>query len=144
MKKYLPQLFTGFCLVTLMGYATAQLPDAQVQNGIQYITGGIGSEESDAIKAESKHWSLQIMFSEVTPERSRWVADINFQIKNSSNEVILKAISDGPLVLVKLPNGLYTVSAIYSGVEVQQHFEIKAGVVQKLSIFWKHQEGSVE
>ena len=144
MKKILIQLIAAVCLVSLTNLAIAQLPDVQTQNGIQYLTGGIGSEESDAIKADAHNWSMEITFSEIGPERARWVADIDFQIQNASNQVILKAVSEGPLVLVKLPKGQYTISAINSGVEVHHQVEVKTGGVQKVSIFWKPQEALVK
>ena len=65
MKNILLQ--TLFAIVMALGACVnsfAQLPEIQTGNGISWMMGGIGLDESTAMRAEAKNWPLSIEFSE--------------------------------------------------------------------------------
>ena len=83
------------------------LPATQTQNGITYVTGGIGDPEAAAMKAAAKNYNLMLTFAE---RRGDYLADVKVDIKDVKGNTILDIVS-GPILLVNLPSGRYTIQA---------------------------------
>ena len=116
----------------------AQLPDARSMNGIRFITGGIGSDVSKAMQAEAKQWPLLIEFSQADGQaKPAWVSGVKISISDAKNAPLLDTICDGPLMLVKLPPGSYSVSASYNGVAQTRTLVSAKDVPQRIVITWK-------
>lgn len=125
-------------LQSAMADATpAALPDIQRANGVDYLSGGIGLDESQAIKAEAARWPLLITMAQRSQGRSEWVADVELQIRDESQALLLAFQSDGPLALIRLAPGKYTVNARYNGMEQQRAVQVATGVSQKITLTWK-------
>ncbi len=119
--------------------APSALPEIRRKNGIEYITGGIGIDESRAIQFEAEHWPLLITMAEITRGQSRavWIANVDVSISNRQGKPIIDFRSDGPLALVRLEAGKYTIHARFNGVEEKRDFMVMAGMSQKLVVLWK-------
>ncbi len=116
----------------------AQLPDARSMNGIRFITGGIGSDVSKAMQAEAKQWPLLIEFSQADGQaKPAWVSGVKISISDAKNAPLLDTICDGPLMLVKLPPGSYSISASYNGVAQTRTLVSAKDVPQRIVITWK-------
>ena len=126
--------FTACLLVTVVW---AQVPEAQRSQGVSYITGGVGEEESTAILAEAKQWPLLLELSQLENGRGVWIFGSQIKIANAKGAMIFDAKADGPYMLVNLDAGDYVIQASYQGVEQKRAISIKAGQPQKISIFWK-------
>jgi hypothetical protein len=117
-------------------FAQADIPESQNYEGIQYITGGIGSEESDAIIELGKKWPLTLEFSQDHPQRSLWVADVNVKITNQKRKVIFNAMSEGPIILINLEPGNYEMEATFEKRPLKRKIKIEEGQSLKLPIAW--------
>ena len=100
------------------------LPQARSQGSIEYVTGGVGKEEADALKQASGDYSLtlELASSGPTPEgrtTGAYVADALVVIHDAQGREILNTRTDGPLLLARLPAGRYTISADWNGVHKQ-------------------------
>lgn len=137
MKNKLIASFFGVSLFMTSLVSLAQIPEAQTANGIQFVSGGIGLDESGAIKADAKHWPLHLEFSQIEGQKAEWVAGVNLRIMDSKGNEIFQHEIDGPLALIKLPEGKYSLEATYLSRKVGRQFEIQSGKSQRLSIFWK-------
>ena len=126
---------TFFLLATPLTWA--QIPPTQYSQGISYITGGVGDEESSAILAQAKQWPLLLELSQLENGRGVWIFGSQIKILNAQNIVIFNAKAEGPYMLINLSAGEYTIVANYQGVEQKRSISIKAGQAQKISIFWK-------
>jgi hypothetical protein len=83
----------------------------QEQAGVQFLNGGTGEQERGAMKALQSEFPLQIVFSGKAGELG--VAD---QVRVLSGQQQLVAVDKaGPLLMVKLPPGRYTVEADIAG-----------------------------
>ena len=78
---------------------------------VTYITGGIGDEERDALKAVRQDYNLWIMSSSSTGE---FLGDIQINITNAHGDVVLDAPA-GPIFYASLPAGSYSVQATSQG-----------------------------
>jgi hypothetical protein len=126
-------------LVVLSGISvcSAQLPMNQMQGDITYISGGIGEDESRAIKAESKNWPLSIEFSEYVVSQDLWVAQVYLRILDSKGKTILETIVDGPMFLGRLPPDTYELFATYEGVTKSRKIQIVNGKTLHISMSWR-------
>ena len=117
-------------------FAQADLPDSKNYQGIQYITGGIGSEESDAMLELGKKWPLVLEFSQAHPQRPLWVADVTVKIIDQKKKVVFDAMSDGPILLVDLVPGNYELQLSFEGKPLKRTVKIEENKPVKLSITW--------
>jgi hypothetical protein len=86
------------------------LPQIQHQGEISYVSGGVGLDESAALKREAHQWPLAMRFTGPTAD---YLADVHVRIVGPHGTEVLKTDSMGPYMLVKLPPGRYTVHAQY-------------------------------
>jgi len=91
----------------------ATLPQPKMENGITYLSGGIGNDEAVAMKAEAKSYPLSMIFS--AGKDNEYLADVKVNIKDKAGKDVLNAVSNGPIMLVKVPAGRYTVTAERNG-----------------------------
>ncbi len=98
-------LTTGLAGSALAADLNTGLQPTQVGN-ITYISGGIGSDEEQAMKSEAKNYDLRI--SNAT-KAGDFIADTNLVIKSKNGHEMIRADNTGPLFYAKLPAGQYVV-----------------------------------
>ena len=107
-RRIVLSLVAALCL-PLYGIASDLLPETQ--NGIQFLSGGIGVEERNAMQAESKVYNLKLSFS---LKDGAYIADVRVAI-DSGKKPLVRTNSDGPLFYAKLRPGKYSVAVSYQG-----------------------------
>ena len=85
---------------------------ASVSHAQSYVTGGIGSDERQQLEAREKDYNLKLVF---TLDERNYLSDIDVVITDGRGTSVLNITTTGPLVLVKLPTGKYTVRATHAG-----------------------------
>ena len=120
------------------GYAQAPMPKIQQYGSTQYISGGFGVDECKALQTDACNWPLQVMFSEVPRGKTigAWVSDVDIKITNKDGNAVLSTVTEGPILLVKLPSGTYTLTANYLGKLATRNFTIQEGRSQSVSVYW--------
>ncbi len=134
----LSRALCSLCLVLFSSLSMAQveIPEAKVAQGIEYISGGIGSEESDALLALGKKWPLVLEFSQDHPQRPLWVADVTVKILDQKKKVVFEALSDGPIMLLKMTAGKYDAEYSFEGKVLKRTLVVEEGKFQKQSVVW--------
>jgi hypothetical protein len=89
----------------------ASPPQVQSADGVEYINGGAGEEARAAIDARRGAFPLRLVFS--LPSGAYVVAD-HVDVSNARGKV-LGVDGAGPILLVKVPPGEYSVEARYGG-----------------------------
>lgn len=119
-------LCTRLILMALLTNSTAALaePVAQSVNGIQYMSGGIGIDEIDAMHSAVKEYNLIMQFQ--VKGTGAFISDVDVSILNKSGKEIFSTKSEGPCLFVNLPTGTYKVKADFNGKTLT-----KPGVVRK-------------
>jgi hypothetical protein len=112
------------------------LPPVQHAGGINYLSGGVGSDESTAIKGEMGNYPLVLEFAGKTNAGNDYLADIPVQISNAHGTVLLDTSTRGPFMLVSLPNGRYTVTARYKGNEERRVVSVATGAHAHELFIW--------
>ncbi|MET0777059.1 MAG: carboxypeptidase regulatory-like domain-containing protein [Pseudomonas mandelii] len=109
----------------------------QEQNGITYLSGGIGEDEAKAIQ-QATGYNLHMTFS-IGPE-GKYVPDVELVIQSAQGQSVLTLSQAGPLVYVQLPAGKYTVVATRNGEEKRDTTDVDSAGVRNLVFNWKGDE----
>ena len=112
------------------------MPQIQHQGDIAYVSGGVGSDESDALKRAAHHWPLAMRF---TGPGADYLADVHVRIVGPHDTEVLKADSRGPYMLVKLPPGRYTVHAQYKDEDQTREVKVAKEPGARADFHWNTQ-----
>lgn len=113
-----------------------ELTVQQEAHGTAYVTGGIGSEEVEALEAFKKQFNLYFLFSE--GKVGRVIDDINISITDSRQQTVFTLEHAAPRLLLNLPSGKYTAKASYLGSVQRYHFMHDAKKHQRIILNWKN------
>ncbi len=106
------------------GQTTAPMPAMKTQGAVQYVCGGIGSDESTAMRAAMKDHPLSLLFARAD---GAYLAEVAVTIKNANGATALEMRASGPVCLIDLPAGRYTVEAATEGVMKSQTVTVGSG-----------------
>ncbi len=105
----------------------------QEENGIAYLSGGIGEDEAHAIQ-QTTGYNLHMTFS-VGP-LNEYIPDVSVVIQKNHGQTVLTLSEAGPLVYVQLPAGKYTVVASRNGEERRDTADIGSGAARNMVFHW--------
>ncbi|CAB3736363.1 hypothetical protein LMG3458_05321 [Achromobacter deleyi] len=117
--------------------AQAALPAVKHQGSVQYVSGGIGLDESEALKAAAKDYPLALTFAAQRDGKADYVANVAVSIQDAHGKQVLKAESEGPYMLVKLPAGSYKVSATFNGKAQDREVTVQNSGTARAVFEWK-------
>jgi len=123
--------------VTAMSASTTALPPEQVQGSVSYLSGGIGLDESNAIKQAASQYPLELEFVRKATPKAEYLSDIKVTIKDHAGKTVLETMSNGPFLLAKLPAGQFTVTAEQGGEAKKRVVHIKAQGHERLMFVWQ-------
>jgi hypothetical protein len=115
-------------------FADESLLKPQTQGEITFVSGGVGSDEQDAIKAVSGNYNLNLLFSVLGT--GEYLSDVKVDITDSSGNTIMDTIAEGPMLLVKLKPGHYSVTAKLEGKVFRKKVNISKKGKSALSFVW--------
>ncbi|AHB05009.1 MULTISPECIES: carboxypeptidase regulatory-like domain-containing protein [Pandoraea] len=113
------------------------LPPSMQQGSVTYVSGGIDSDESGAFKREASHWPLSIEMAARGDGANEYVADAQVQILRGGSTV-LDTRAKGPFMLVKLPEGDYTVKATHNGKPMTKDVKVSPKGHASAVFLWPH------
>jgi hypothetical protein len=114
----------------------AALPPVQSQGQTEYLTGGIGADESEAILQEARTWPLVLELTQNGPTRAAYISDVRVTIKDGSGTMILDTVTEGPFLLVRLVPGKYSIDASYESKTLHRDVSIGKGGSNKIMLLW--------
>ena len=124
----------GLALPMMALAQESALPLAKSQGPVTYVTGGIGLDESTALRQEQKNYPLSLLFT--AGKRGAYVANVQVTVRNANGKVLLDSASSGPIMLVRLPRGEYRVSAELRGEAKQASVKVPEKGTSTLSFNW--------
>ncbi len=87
--------------------ATAVEEPAGENAPVRYISGGVSESGMQRIDAETNGYNLKLL----CVAQGAYLADVSVKITDSKGANVLDVVTDGPVLLAKLPPGSYTVTA---------------------------------
>jgi hypothetical protein len=134
-KKAAAAAAAGTLVVGVVSAASLDaLPPEQTQGAVTFVTGGIGQDESDAMKQAQSSYPLSLSFIEKS--KAEYLAKVDVTIKDQQGNTQLQATSEGPYLLAKLPDGRYTVTALYQGKSEVRQVNVAAARPQRVEFAW--------
>lgn len=112
-------------------------PPIHMVNGIEYMSGGVSSDEAALMENVSPRWPATFEFSVKDGSRSSFAADVAVTVRDSSGHVVLGQVkADGPFMVARLVPGHYDVEATLGGQTLKQQVEIHAGAATRTQFVW--------
>ena len=84
----------------------------QRSENIPYVSGGVGIEERNKLKAMAADDNLELSFALTN---GHYLGGAEVSIKDHNSKELIEAVADGPLFFAKLPAGRYIVEATAMG-----------------------------
>lgn len=92
---------------TAAAQPTGQIPAFQSSGAVHYSCGGIGIDESSAMRGAMKEFPLSLLFAR---KDGAYQADVAVHVQSSQGDTA-SFTATGPVCLLKLPSGRYQVTA---------------------------------
>ncbi len=86
-------------------------PEVRQQGEARYVIGGVGQEEVEAINAMAKDFDAKVILSDT---KGHYLSDAEVTVKNANGETVISTKADGPILLIDVKPGAYTVEAKYN------------------------------
>ncbi len=115
----------------------ADLPAVRHQGKIAYMSGGIGLDESRAMRREASRYPLELLFVSRHGAKDDYLADMPVTIRDAKGDTVFHGRSQGPYFLAKLPAGRYAVTSMDDGKRVTRHVDVKDHGTQRVVFEWK-------
>jgi hypothetical protein len=114
----------------------AALPQTHTLGGIEYMSGGVGKDESTAIEHAGKQWPLTLEFAMKEERRAEFTADVDVLVRDAKGRSILHATADGPFMLVKLAPGRYSVDATLGSKTLHRRVAVTSTHPARVEFLW--------
>ena len=109
------------------------MPQVQRQGSVEFVSGGVGLDESKALQAARSQWPLSLRF---TGRNAEFLADVHVRIVDAHGASVLDATSRGPYMLVRVRPGRYTVHVSHDGVNKTSAVTVGSNGSARASFVW--------
>ena len=123
-------LLAGVALCLCLASAALALQPMATPQGIPYLSGGIGSDERAQMDAMAGQYNLKMEFAR--SDRA-FLADVRVAFRGPVSGEVL---SQGPILLIRLPAGSYAITATTNGVARTQNVSVGAGGLRTVAFLW--------
>ena len=123
-------LFAAVCGVALLGAisAHAATPPIFMTHGVEYMSGGMGTDEAELMQIVSPRWAATFEFAVKDHKGADLAASVHVTVRDKSGTALLdNVVSGGPLMVARLEPGQYEVEAQLGGQSLKQPLQITAG-----------------
>ena len=115
-----------------------QPPQLSPTGEVLFLSGGTCSDSVSQIKNLAAAFSLEVVLVERTDEydKESYIAAVVVNIKNKDNIVVLNVVTEGPYLLVDLPDGPYQITAEFNGVVKERKVIINKSKHSRTVLLW--------
>lgn len=101
--------------------------------GIHYLSGGVGVEERENLRALAEKYNTKLVFA---LREGNYLALVDVVIADASGNPIVQTTTQGPWLFATLPEGAYTVDARMRGERINKRIEVKEGKMTQADFLW--------
>jgi hypothetical protein len=124
-----PPHLAALLALGLASAASAQtilVPQEYADGNTSYVSGGIGEDEAEAMRQAAANYPLTLELATAAGgPRDAYISDAKVDIRDGSGNPVLSTTTQGPIMLVRLPAGTYTVDVGWHG--TQKHKTVELG-----------------
>jgi hypothetical protein len=132
-RSYMMALSVAIVLSVANAWAQDGLPTVQQQGDVTFVSGGIGSDESDALRAVKGDYNLRIISAD---KDGHFRGDTQVVVSDMKGNVLLDTMTQGPLLYANLPDGRYIVEGSSEGQTNKQTIRIATGKNTRVHFSW--------
>ncbi|WP_052392090.1 flagellar hook assembly protein FlgD [Paraburkholderia bannensis] len=137
-RVVLSPLLAAFAAAAILAPAVATAkPTQHTENGVTYVSGGIGENDQQAMQAMRGDYNLHMTFAQKTS--GAYLSDIKVNIKDAAGKDLVTAFSKGPFFFAKLPSGQYRVSVTYHDSAQTVPVDIEDRKEVDTHLYWVHE-----
>lgn len=138
MRPLAAALFCGAVLLGALSSAQAAVnPPIYMAHGIEYMSGGIGSDEARLMETVSPRWPATFEFAVKDSKGADFAANVHVTVRNGSGVALLdNVVSGGPFMVARLDPGTYEVEARLGSQVLKQQLHVLQGAPAKASFVW--------
>jgi hypothetical protein len=100
---------------------------------VPYISGGAGEDARQELLAKERDYNLKIIAADKSGD---YLADVQVVIESARKERVLDTTMDGPILLVKLSPGTYTIRATSRATTLTRRVTIAAQGLRQADFRW--------
>ncbi|GAA4342906.1 hypothetical protein GCM10023165_24920 [Variovorax defluvii] len=124
-------------LVGALSAHAAYNPPIHMVNGIEYMSGGISSDEATLMQTVAPRWPATFEFAIKHGSRSDFAANVAVTVRDASGRAVLSHVTaDGPFMVARLDPGRYEVEATLADQTLKQAIEVHAGAPTRALFLW--------
>lgn len=126
-----------FVAVMLLGAAMAApsfaqvMPAPETQNGITFVTGGVGRDRVEAFRQAAPDFNLRATFS---AQGGAFLAKVGVELRDAQGKPLVKTTTQGPFFFAKVPPGTYTLVASVRDQTAQRQLVVSPGAAATADI----------
>jgi hypothetical protein len=122
-------------LIAAMSIGANALADIERgnQNGIAFENGGWSGETAEVIHAHAAKFPVMLVFAWT---EGAYLADVGVQVLNGKGDKVLNLNAAGPLVLIDLPKGQYTINVERHGKSQSRQVSVGSNTRSKAVFHW--------
>ena len=112
---------------------TADEEAVRSSGGISYVSGGVGTASTDRLSALAKDFNLKLVFALKSGD---YVSGVDVTIADAAGKTLLKAKSEGPWFLTRLPAGNFKIAATLDGKTETRTVAVGAEKLRTVDFRW--------
>lgn len=96
----------------------------QEQNGVRFVSGGIGDTEQKLLENLAMGFNLKLVFAN---QQGKYLNKVRVEISDRLGTPVLGTVTDGPMLFADLLPGGYTVTTEFAGQRQRQEVQVGGG-----------------
>jgi hypothetical protein len=129
------------CSAVLLGALSsahaAVNPRIYMTHGVEYMSGGIDSDEAQLMETVSPRWPATFEFAIKDHKGTDFAAGVHVTVRDSSGTALLdNVVSGGPFMVARLEPGTYEVEARIGSQTLKQSLNVPQGGPAKTTFVW--------
>ena len=126
----------GSLFAALSAHAVVN-PPIHMTHGVEYMSGGIGSDEAQFMETVSPRWPATLEFAVKDHTRADFAADVRVTVRDQNGRAVLdNVLANGPFLVARLAPGRYEVEATLSAQTLKQELTVLPGAPAKAVLLW--------
>jgi hypothetical protein len=115
----------GLLFASSLAAQTHVQPREHAQGSVTYVTGGVGEDEAQAMRAAAADYPLTLELAAAAGgPRDEYISNAAVEIRDSQGAPVLRTRTDGPFLLVRVPSGSYNVDVEWNGAHKRKTVEV--------------------